>query len=176
MNNKIKELMELSAAVDVICNEVEKSNKEKEKAIEGKLKDKWNAMWDDIETFIPAVEMLRPKESYIHVGKYKYGYPYGFDYWMEYGITFIVTPDKPIEVFMDYGGGWSEIKRNSFDYWMTYRKSCVEELLSHWRKDGKYDAYAQMEKDIEKRLAENIKRKAIECQKRTEELDCKLKE
>lgn len=169
MNNKLKELMELSNAVDVIIKQADEGNAAKEEKLKYKMLDRWNAMWDDMDDILPAVEMLRPQKHYKHIGKYNYGYPYGWDALRTYGITFVVVANTRTKIMMDCVGGWGEITRDSFDELMRCHRPCIEMLLEKW--DGVYE---NMTKDIEMRIADNIKKKIKDCKERTEEIDRKL--
>ena len=172
MNNKIVELMELSKAVDVICSEVEKHNEIKREQIKGNYKERWNAFWDDMDEIICVITSFTKFND--RIGKYKFGYPYGYNFLHgEDGITFI-KKSKETVVYVDYPGGWSQIRRDNFEDWYRAYKETVETLLDNWR-DGR-NLYGQIEKDLEERLAASIKRKAEACRKATEELDRKLEE
>ena len=171
MINKLNELMKLSNAVDIICKAANEENIRKDKVLKGKLADQWIGMWNDIDTILPILEVFRPKANHIHIGPYKYGYPYGFNYLHENGITFIVSSIGRIEVMMDKGGGWEEITRDMdvFDYWMRCHRPCVEMLLDKWN-----EVFENIQSDMEKRLAKNIKERINACKNETVELDRKL--
>lgn len=174
MNNKLKELMELSNSVDVICREVEKANEEKKVVVKQKLKDRWNAMIDDIQSFYPVIKSLGRKGCH-RIGKYDFGYPYGYKAIGPDGVTFIYNEGYPVKTYIDHGGGWNSVERRDFDQWYSKYPKTVETLLENWR-GGYYNVYSQIEKDLEKRLSESIKKRANECRKQTEELDKKLAE
>lgn len=170
MNNKIVELMELSKAVDVICSEVEKNNEIKREQIKGNYKERWNALWDDLNEIIPVIDSFTKLDD--RIGKYKFGYPYGFNYLSgEDGVTFI-RGLKTTAVYVDLPGGWSQIHRDNFESWYRACKETVEVLLDNWRYGR--NLYGQIEKDLEEILATSIKRKAEACRKATEELNKKL--
>lgn len=169
MNKRIAELMELNKAVDVICAEVEKTNEVKREQIKGNYRDRWNAMFDDLDEIIPVVHSITKGDD--RIGKFRFGYPYGYRAIGENGVTFIRNSASTV-VYVDYGGGWDQIRRDNFDDWYRHYKPTVEALLDNWR-DGR-NLYGQIEVDLEKRLAASIKRKAEACRKVTEELDKKL--
>ena len=171
MTEKLKELMELSNAVDVICKSVAKDNAEKQKLIDIRLEDKWNKMWEDIVSILPALEVLRPKNHYVHIGKYEYGYPYGWNAMGANGITFIIDTHNPIAVYMDKSGGWEQMgnEKSDFDYWMRHYKPCIEMLLNEWP-----DMFPKIQADLERRIAENIKNRIKTCEQETKKLDEKL--
>lgn len=170
MNKRIAELMELNKAVDVICAEVEKTNEVKREQIKGNYRDRWNAMFDDLDEIIPVVNNISKVDD--RIGKYKFGYPYGFNYLSgEDGVTFI-RGLKTTDVYVDIPGGWRQIRRDKFESWYRACKETVETLLDNWR--GGRNLYGQIEKDLEERLAASIRRKVEECRKTTEELDLEL--
>ena len=172
MNKRIAELMELNKAVDVICAEVEKTNEVKREQLKGNYRDRWNAMFDDLDEIIPVVHSITKGGD--RIGKFGFGYPYG---WCaiggEDGVTFI-RHSASTAVYVDYASGWNQIRRDNFEDWYRHYKPTVEALLDNWR-DGR-NLYGQIEKDLEERLAASIKKKAEACRKATEELDRKLEE
>jgi len=172
MNNKIAELMELNKAVDVICAEVEKTNEVKREQIKGNYRDRWNAMFDDLDEIIPVVHSITKAGD--RIGQFEFGYPYGWCAigWGD-GVTFIRHSASTV-VYVDYPGGWAQIQRDNFEDWYSNYKPTVEALLDNWR--GGRNLYGQIEADLEKRLAASIKRKVEACRKATEELDRKLEE
>lgn len=170
MNNKIVELMELSKAVDVICSEVEKHNEIKREQIKGNYKERWNAFWDDMDEIICVITSFTKFND--RIGKYKFGYPYGYNFLHgEDGITFI-KKSKETVVYVDYPGGWSQIRRDNFEDWYRAYKETVETLLDNWHNG--YNLYNQIEEDLENRLSASIRQKVEECRKTTEELDLEL--
>ena len=171
MNNKIAELMELNKVVDVICAEVEKTNEVKRGQIKGNYRDRWNAMFDDLDEIIPVVHSITKEGD--RIGRFEFGYPYGCAIGWEDGVTFIRHSVSTV-VYVDHACGWNQIRRDNFDDWYRYHKPTVEALLDNWR--GGRNLYGQIEKDLEERLAASIKRKVEACRKATEELDMKLEE
>lgn len=169
MNKRIAELMELNKAVDVICAEVEKTNEVKREQLKGNYRDRWNAMFDDLDEIIPVVHSITKAGD--RIGKFEFGYPYGYRAIGEDGVTFIRNSASTV-VYVDYGCGWNQIRRDNFEDWYRHYKPTVEALLDNWH--GGRNLYGQIEKGLEKRLAASIKKKVEACRKATEELDKKL--
>ena len=171
MTSKLKELMELNNAVDVIIKQVDKEDAVKDEKIKANMRERWNKMWDDLDDILPAVEILRQKCTFAYSDQigYEYGYPYGWKATGANRIYFILSTYST-RVYMDKSGGWEETDRDCFDHWMRAYRPCVEELLKNWDR-----VYKEMVNDIERRVAENIRKKIKDCKDKTETLDRKLK-
>ena len=174
MNNKLRELMELSDAVDVICKSVDEEYAEKQERYKTTLSQLWNIMWDELDEFKTVVKSMHFNNG-DRLGKYTFGYPYGYNALTgQDGLTFIIGQKNSVLVYCDFGGSWGPIHRWNFADVYRRHPDTVEALLGNWRKC--MNVYEQIEKDLEKQFSERIKKKAMDHKKKLEEIDKKLME
>ena len=172
MNDRLRELVELSEAVDVICKEVKKSNEEKKLILKGNLEVRWNQMWEDLNDLLIACQNLKYPGCH-HLKKVSFGYPYGYNALHDWGVTLIYNSGFCPKVMIDNREGWREATwkgdRYGFSYWYRCEPKVLEMLLDNWPR-----VYSELENTVAEELAKSIRDQAEAARKETEELNRKL--
>lgn len=171
MTDKLKELMELNKAVDVLCAAVDKENNVRREKIQGNIEELWNDMWDDIEKdILPVIKTFdKNRVNYIE-GLYPFYKGWKIRQEM-HSITFYTNGT----VYLDYTGGRIPIHRDGYwNYVLTFREQDAEKraeiLVTHWKEK----TYPMIIKELEKWAEKIIKDKIKEKEKETTDLERRL--
>ena len=163
MTDKLKELMELNKAVDVLCAEVDKENEIRKTKIRDNTRELWYEMWDDIERdIIPVVKTFDKNR----VSRIEGIYPFykGWTIRPELHSIKFYTDGK---VYLDHTNGHAEIRRYSYsDFVENFRDQDAEErvevLVKYWKEKTYPMIIEELEKWAEKIVKDKIKEKEME--------------
>lgn len=165
MTDKLKELMELNKAVDVLCAEVDKENEIRKNKIRDNTRELWNEMWDDIERdIIPVVKTFDKNR----VSRIEGIYPFykGWTIRPELHSIKFYTDGK---VYLDHTNGHTEIHRYGYsDFVVNFREQDAEEraeiLVKYWKEKTYPMIIKELEKWAEKIVKDKIREKEMETQ------------
>lgn len=186
MNERLRELMELSRAVDTLCAACDKENDKRKTVIMESYEEKWNKMWDDIENdVLPVVEEYIKNEMFLR--NHFPGLCYDYHYIRPTGDYYALDSHQikfyyPSSVFIDYTDGKhcrikreiesrfhnnSEITAHGFELYNMGDNSQrrVEGLLDDWDR-----LYEVIMKDLADRMEKQIKERLKAKEKEVKEL------
>ena len=164
MTDKLKELMELNKAVDVLCAEVDKENEIRKSKIRDNTRELWLEMWDDIERdIIPVVKSFGGNKRNIYI-EATYPFYKGWTIRPElHSIRFYADG----KVYLDYTNGHTAINRYGYsDFVANFREWDAEEraeiLVKYWKEKTYPMIIKELEKWAEKIVKDKIREKEME--------------